>query len=253
MKTSSTYTPALPKTLLFIGAPGTGKTTFALQLPKVFLLDCDQNMGGPVRHLSSKGIKPNYLYDTPFTDSKGAVLSREKQYPRVIELIEEAIASPDVETIVIDSLTSLIELLSAHIINSNKKSLATKLEKPDQKFEFEEWHGFGNCLRRLIFEIKATGKRLVITAHIKVDKDELTKVLHKFINCPGATGNVMSGWFEESWEFYITTSGIGVAEKKTHKIRTSPEANSTNLGLKSAAGFTPTMDVDVSTILAKLS
>lgn len=252
MKSSTTYTPTLPKSLLFIGSPGSGKTTFALQLPKVYLIDCDDNLGGPVRHLSLTK-KPNFLYDTPFTDATGKPLPRELQFNRVIDLIDEAVKHPDVETIVIDSLSTLIEMMFYHILKIQNKSLAKDFKTVDKKFEFEDWAAFGNLLRRLIFELKASGKRFIITAHIKVEQDELTKSLYKFINCPGQTANYLSGWFEEAWEFYIHTSGMPPNEKATRKIRTVPDARSQPLGLKSAAGFTATMDADATTILAKLS
>jgi len=252
MKSSTTYTPTLPKSLLFIGSPGSGKTTFALQLPKVYLIDCDDNLGGPVRHLSLTK-KPNFLYDTPFTDATGKPLARELQFNRVIDLIDEAVKHPDVETIVIDSLSTLIEMMFYHILKIQNKSLAKNFQTVDKKFEFEDWAAFGNLLRRLIFELKASGKRFIITAHIKVEQDELTKSLYKFINCPGQTANYLSGWFEEAWEFYIHTSGMPPNEKATRKIRTVPDARSQPLGLKSAAGFAATMDADATTILAKLS
>ncbi len=253
MKSSTTFKPSLPQSLLFIGAPGTGKTTFALQLPKVFLLDCDQNLGGPVRYLESQKKTPSFLYGSPLTDDTDTPLPRDKQYARAIDLLEEARLSPEVDTIVIDSLTSLIEILFTHVLKSNGKPVNSDLKISDKKFEFEDWAAFGNLLRKLIFSIKATGKRLIITAHSTVEADELTKTLYKFINCPGKTREVISGWFEEAWEFYIHTSGMPPNETATRKIRTVPDARSQHLGLKSAAGFKATMDADATTILAKLS
>lgn len=253
MKSSTGYTPTLPKSLLFIGSPGSGKTTFALQLPKVYAIDCDDNLGGPVRHLRSTSFKGVFKYDSPFTDAAGKPLARELQFNRVIDLISEAVSDPDVETVVIDSLSTLIEMMFYHILKIQNKTLAKDFKSVDKKFEFEDWAAFGNLLRRLIFELKASGKRFIITAHIKVEQDELTKSLYKFINCPGQTANYLSGWFEEAWEFYIQTSGMPPNEKATRKIRTVPDARSQPLGLKSAAGFAATMDADATTILAKLS
>lgn len=252
MKSSIDFTPQLPNSLLFIGAPGSGKTTFALQLPKVFLLDCDDNLGGPVRFLSNKK-KPNFLYDTPLRDDKNQKVPREEQFTRCFNLLNEAIASPEVETIVIDSLSSLVEMIFAHIIFTRTKSIAKDFRVADKKFEYEDWAAFGNMLRRLIFELKAAGKRLVITAHVKVEQDELAKTLFKFINCPGQTANYLSGWFEEAWEFFIHTSGMPPNEIATRKIRTVPDARSVTLGLKSAAGLKGVVDADADTILSKLS
>lgn len=253
MKSSSDLKLTMPRSLLFIGAPGTGKTTFALQLPKPYIIDCDDNLIGPTRHLKSSGKDKPYFYDTPLRDDTGKPVPRDKQYLRLITLLDEAVSSPEVETIVIDSLSSLVEMLMAHTLVSLKKPLATDFKVADRKFEYEDWAAFGNFLRRLIFELKATGKRFVLTAHIKVEQDELSKTLFKFINCPGAVQNYISGWFEEAWEFFIQTTGVAPNEKAVRKIRTVPDTRSAPLGLKTAAGLASTVEADADTILSKFT
>ncbi len=253
MRSSTNFTPRLPQSLLFIGSPGSGKTTFALQLPKVGLVDCDDNLGGPVRFLRGQNKAPNFKYDTPLRDAQDKPIAREAQFTQLCRILDELIADPEVETIVIDSLSSLVEMLFVHVLAAQKKPISADIRIADKKFEYEDWAAFGNLLRKLIFNLKSSGKRFVLTAHISVDADELTKVLYRFISCPGAVKNYLSGWFEEAWEFYIFTSGMPPNEKAVRKIRTVPDARSVNLGLKTSAGLASTMDADAATILAALS
>lgn len=253
MKSSDSFTLTLPRTLLFIGAPGTGKTTFALQLPKPFLLDCDSNLQGPVRYLKSAGKNPTFLYDTPLTDDAGKPVPRELQFTRCMTLLDEAVKSPNVDTVIIDSLSSLIEMLFVHVLKMQGKTVSADFKTADKKFEYEDWAAFGNLLRKLVFQLKATGKRIVFTAHIKIEQDDLTKTLYKFINCPGATKDYLSGWFEEAWEFFIQTTGMPPNEKAVRKIRTVPDNRSAPLGLKTAAGIPSVVDADAATILSKLA
>jgi len=253
MRSSTNFTPRLPQSLLFIGAPGSGKTTFALQLPKVGVIDCDDNLGGPVRYLRAQNKAPTFKYDTPLRDANDKPISRELQFTQVCKILDEMIADPEVETIVIDSLSSLIEILFTHTLHIQKKPISPDIKAADKKFEYEDWAAFGNILRKLIFGLKSCGKRFIITAHVKVDQDELTKVLYRFINCPGAVKDYISGWFEEAWEFYIFTQGTPPNDKAIRKIRTVPDARSVNLGLKTSAGLPSTLDADANLILTALS
>ena len=160
---------------------------------------------------------------------------------------------PAVETLVISSLTSFIELAFLQTYKMTGKKLGDYKKTIDPKFEFEQWGAFGSIMRQTIIWLKSSGKRLCVEAHMTVDKEELSGVLTNFIHVPGSIKNVLSGWFEEAWEFYIFTSGMPPNEKAVRKIRTVPDARSVNLGLKTSAGLASTMDADASTILAALS
>jgi hypothetical protein len=252
MRSSSNFTPQLPKSLLFIGPPGSGKTTFALQIPNCGVIDCDDNLGGPMRWLRLQGLSVDFKYDTPLRDANDKPIPREQQFTQLCKILDEMEADPTITTVVIDSLSSLVEILFIHVLQQLKRPISPDIRTADKKFEYEDWAAFGNILRKLIFKIKAS-KRLIITAHIKVDQDEMTKILYRFINCPGAIKDYLSGWFEEAWEFYIHTQGVPPNEKAIRKIRTVPEARSVTLGLKTAAGLPATMDADAKIILAKLN
>jgi hypothetical protein len=235
MKSSADFLPDLPQSFLLIGPPGSGKTVVSLQLPKPFILDCDGNLNGPVRYLKSVNKLPEkWFYDNPMKENNLPV-PRDKQWERADKLLTEACENPEVETIVISSLSSFIELAYLQTYKMTNQKLGDYKKTIDPKFEFAQWGAFGSIMRQTIFWLKSSGKRLCVEAHMTVDKEELTGVLTNFIAIPGNIKHILSGWFEEVWLLDVTTTGVGATQKTERKIITSPGPRDKNLGLKSAA------------------
>ena len=250
MKSSSDFLSRLPQSFLLIGPPGAGKTTVSLQLPKPFILDCDDNINGPIRFLKTNGrLGTDWFYDTPLRNADNTPCPREKQFDRASELLLEAINHPQIETIVISSLTAFVELAFTKTLLMQNKKLGDGKKTLDPKFEFAEWGAFAQIMKQTIMWLKASSKRLCIEAHIDVAKDELTGVLQNYIAIPGQLKTTLGGLFEEVWLLDVTTSGIGSTLKTERRIFTTPDNKSKYLGLKSASGLGSVFDADkVSTL-----
>lgn len=245
MKSSSSFNIALPQSFLIIGVPGTGKTTLALQLPKPFLLDCDGNLNGPVRYLKAENRMPNFSYDSPMFMPDGSRTPLGDVYERAAALLKEACESPDVETIIVDSATSFCDALMRFALKKNKKGYGTDLTTPNAKMEFAEWGIVSEMLRRTVFWLKGSGKRIVFLAHKDADKDELTGGLYNFISIPTKNKNSFAGWFEEVWQLETSDKMTAQGPKRVHKLRTVPAGAADGpLGLKSSLGLATSIEVN---------
>lgn len=257
MKSSDSFTISLPNSILILGRPGSAKTTLALQFPKPFVLDCDQNMKGPVRYLAARlGKMPWFKHDTPLTDKTGAPTSRQTRMDRVKELLEEAVADPEIETIIIDSLTTLVDFIfdkiRATATGTNAPKFGDGKKTQDEPLRIQDWGVFANVLKQLIFWLKASGKRIVFIGHISTDKDEVSKMILHTIACPGMLGDIISGLFEEVWQTEVKSTGADASLKADYKVRTVGDARSEALGLKSAGGIGAYISADAPAIIAKL-
>ena len=118
MKKSKDYDPGLRTAILIVGDPGTRKTSLCLQFPKPYIFDADNNLAGPARAYPDTAfsfdnghvVSEDWVEKQLGVDYKeGDPIKAEHRYLWMAKCLNEASSSDEIETIVVDSLTSVSE------------------------------------------------------------------------------------------------------------------------------------------------
>lgn len=140
--------------LLLYGDSGSGKTHLAGQFPTPLLLDTDngwETLIGQDVDVESWATRPGE------PDAKEA-------WPSLLERIEKFSESPTHETLVMDSLTTVTEVATAHVLNkANRKTITLGDYTPI----YEQ-------LYKLVLRLRRVPVNMVLTAHEEVTRDEYT-------------------------------------------------------------------------------
>lgn len=241
--------------LLILGPPGTGKTTLCTQLPRPIINNIDDTTAGPIRFVRANKLKQDADIINPFKDDKGDLLPRAERFRALGRAINAQMKNPEFDTIVVDSLTSLVdaaldECRRVHVSKANPNGLRIadgEKNYAGEQVQIQDWETFKAIIKHLVTTMKASGKLIVFTGHIKVDKDELSGVTQQFIALPGQLATIIAGYFDDCW--YLTKSEVRGADGKLQtaiKIRTVPDPllRQDQLGLKGSLGFGNVFDLD---------
>lgn len=154
IKPSEGYAPARISVLI-MGEPNSGKTTLALGLPNVAIVDCEDGFTrsgyDPNVHTNLKGVfNAKTPYD-PATRSSGVTELRDA-------LLNGFIQENEIDTIVIDTAGTLVDLIELHLMKENP-FYAT------QKGTMQKWGAVKNMfneIRKLVYD---SGANLLFIAH----------------------------------------------------------------------------------------
>lgn len=226
--------------LLLQGPPGTGKTTTACRFPNAWVMDCDLNLGGPLRWLKEKNMTLPLGYDTIDRKDDGTEVAPNMRYARLAECLSKAAANPEVETLIVDSATKLDQFIKDHILRTNPTKTG--------QMEMVSWGFYLAFWKDLVAKITAQRKHFVLICHEKVDKDEVDGSIKYFLNIPGQFGGIAGALFTDVWRAEVS-GGVGIPPTYKFLIRTMPDYR---FNLKNSFGLPPLFEFDWKLIEAKL-
>lgn len=256
MKSTSLQSIKLPKTLLILGPPGVGKTSLALQtFKRVAIIDVDNNIGAAVPYIKrlGNGTLPDFEYFTVTQDDEGKPVERKLRYKRFAKIVNELMSRADIDTIVIDTLTTLVDVAIDEVRTQNGRKIADGIKIfQDDPLQIQDWGAFKFLMKHLVVTLKASGKTTVFNGHLNTDKDELTGVMQEFIACPGTLRTEIAALFSEVWLMSIEEKRTAAGVEYERFIRTAPKPSQQKIGLKSAIGVGNFDKLDLKTLKEKL-
>lgn len=205
MQSLSTFNDSLGTAILLLGPPGGGKTVLGCRLfPRTYVFVADLNFASGVRYLAKINESSNVVgYDTATVDDSGKKLGPQEWYPRMFKKLDEATKNPDIGAIFVDSATFVSDYLIAKLTMSNDP---LNIRMPAGKDSFDKWAQYLATWRGLILELRASGKRLIMSAHESKDKDESDSIYKYTIALPGQIAQKLPNMFSDVWRCEVEES-----------------------------------------------
>lgn len=206
MQSPSDFQARAAFALLLIGTPKSGKTVFALNFPRPWILDADNNLAGALRYHRNKGEPiTDYFFDDPNT------LPEDDRWSFAVKATKAAVLSPDVDTIIIDGLSMLAWYLERHILKNSQQGNGMKdLVIAGQKvMNQSHWNPFKSMMMQLIMAARSAGKPFIMTCHETVEtNDEGSVVAYRPLISGQLRANI-AGLFTDCWRTETTNSAKG--------------------------------------------
>lgn len=232
MKTSTDYRISTAFAALLVGEPKTGKTNLSMAFPSPWFLDLDGNIASAVRRAPGK----RFFFD----DLKGVPAI--EVFEKLETLIKAASADSSVETIIIDSLTSLVGIVREHILTRLRANGAKlRTDTLDDQLRLSDYQTLSTYILRLLALCRASGKYVIWTAHQKADRDELTGIVKYQLHIPGNLKDNLGAYFTDVWATVVEPVMTAKGSDVKYTIRTKP----TGLHISLGASFPMEASTDV--------
>jgi len=128
-----------PVTLLLKGDSGTGKTYKAAQFPDPVFFNFDNNLSG-LRKLPTE-VRSKIRVKDPRLDKNGKQVKDVEIWPNFVSQLEEVGADSSVGTIVLDSLTTMAEVLMDKILKTSDPAARVEIQHWGDLWRYFKWLG----------------------------------------------------------------------------------------------------------------
>lgn len=197
MKSATEYKPDQAFALMLIGPPKAGKTCFALNFPKPYILDCDNNLAGALRYHNHAAKPFDFWFDNPADEA-----DPNKRWSFCMKALLEAVQHPDIKTVFVDGLSLLGYYLEKHILaNSNKGTggMNDLVIAGEKVMNMSQWGPFKNLMSQLIMACKASGKLFIMACHEQTELSDTGAVVRYVPLISGSLRQNIAGYFTDVW------------------------------------------------------
>jgi AAA domain-containing protein len=243
LRDGSTYRPAQNFGLLIVGEPGSGKTRLGFEFPDLGILDCDRNLRSAIVAWKEKhgSLKP-FKYAAPDQNEKGEAIPLHDIWPNAQKQAAMLCADPAVGTIFIDGLSLLQDWLMRYLVTQG-----SGMEKPltvggIKVMTKSLYNPLEMAMKDFLVNLRASGKRVVVSSHVKIADDEITNASGVKPALQGALRDKVAGLFTDFWmceTLVVTPTDENKRKYPTgvrYYVRTVP---TTRVKLKNSMGLPP--------------
>lgn len=227
------------------GPSGAGKTTVACQFPKPYIVDVDVNLGGTLRFLKEHNLPMPVGFDVLDKNEKGEAIDIKQRYQRLNACLVAAQQNPEIETIVLDSGTTLSDVMIGEILRQQGKNAISDF-KDGRQF----WGFFAVLGRNFMATLTSMRKHIVLILHERIMTTADGSVVYPVkIAWPGQVGQNLGLFFTNVWRCEVELKPTGMKTEYKWQIRTMPEYK---YELKNSLGLPPLFEFKWETIAEKL-
>lgn len=182
---------------MLIGTPKSGKTVFAMSFPKPYILDCDNNLRGALTYHNFQEEPFEYWYDNPQLEEPDP----QKRWSYSCKALKEAVASEEIETVIVDGLSLLGTYLEAHLLANSKSGNGMKdlIIAGEKVMNQAMWGPFRNLMSALIMECKGSGKMFIMCCHEQTMTNDTGSVISYRPLISGSLRDNIAGFFSDCW------------------------------------------------------
>lgn len=186
-------------TLLLKGDSGSGKTWKAAQFPRPVFFNFDNNLSGLAK--LPPELRATIRVKNPRKDKQGKKVEGINIWPNFVEQIAEVSADDTVGTIVIDSLTTMAEILMDKVL---------KNASPDARVEIQHWGDqwrFFKWLAESLLCATDLDKHVIWIAHEQIKeyidaKGVTIRPPKYFLSLGGKAKSDLDLFFSDVWRAY---------------------------------------------------